>query len=173
MRRSLFVFVALFVAACSTPDAPPSSQRSPVDFAPEPSGDGPAVFVRGRPDTLGDRVLVDVVARGALDVHGAAFRLRFDPAMLAYSEIAPGVQWHSGAMAVAKEGTPGQLAVVFAEKGGIGIVAKDETILGTLTFDVKKHGPTALSFRADRSGVVDRDGNPVAVTWHGGTLTTH
>jgi hypothetical protein len=134
--------------------------------------DGATIGLRSRSLLLTprDHVIVDVVAHGAADLHGAAFRVTWDPATLSFVEAASGPKWSKEAIALAKEGTPGQLAVVWTEKGQTSIDAKDETVLGTLTFAVVSRKSTALAFMNERAQVVDKTGAPVAVTWRGGTV---
>lgn len=144
--------------------------------APEPTGvftadevpAGPAVFVRGRAE--GTTLQVDVVARGAPDLHGAALRLAFDPDALAFTSAEASSAWSRKSMAVAKEGTPGQLAIAWFEKGARGIKADAETVLGTLTFDVKTKSPSAITFRTERSSIVDHDGKRIDTTFRGGRV---
>lgn len=166
MKR--FVLPIVFLLACNggtTADAP-----IPADtFVSDDHGDGAAVFLRGRAD--GDKLLVDVVARGASDVHGAAIRLKFDPAVLSFASAEAGGVWSNRALNVSREGTPGQLAIAWTEKGEVGIDAKSESILGTIAFDVKsRKTATVLSFKIDRCALLDRHGVPAQVAWRGGTI---
>jgi hypothetical protein len=156
------------VAGCSSSkeEAPPG----PIQFAPESDVDGPVVFLRGRPE--GEKVVVDVVARGAANVHGVAFRLTWDPEALAFVTATPGGAWSRSVLSLAKEGTPGHLAVAWTEKGeaSAGFDAKTDTTLGVLVFDVKGRKGAQLSFRSERSQIVDPKGAPVVVTWRGGNI---
>jgi hypothetical protein len=174
-RASAFAFASglalvasLALAGCSEDPPPAPAPPPPVTFGSEAPGET-SVFLRGHAE--GERAIVDVVARGAADVHGAAFRVRFDPATLSFVGATSGPSWSKQVIALAKEGTPGQLAVAWAERGATGIAAKDETVLGTLTFDVRAHRPTELAFRPERSAVIDRAGATVPVTWHGATVS--
>ena len=133
---------------------------------------GATVLLRSRSLLLTprDHVIVDVVARGAVDLHGAAFRVTWDPATLGFVEAQSGPTWTKDAVALAKEGTPGQLAVVWTEKGETSHDATGETVLGTLTFSVLSRKSTALAFMNERAQMVDKSGAPLAVTWRGGTV---
>lgn len=114
---------------------------------------------------------VDVVARGAPNMHGIAFRLGWDPEALAFVEARAGSAWSKNAVLIAKEGTPGQLAVAWSEKGeGVGIDAKTDLVIGALVFEVKGRKAATLSFRTERSALVDPKGTPMRVTWRGGTI---
>jgi hypothetical protein len=152
-----------------TRDADPS----PPAFAPEAprEGEGASVALRGRPDLAApDRVAVDVVARGVPDLHGAAFRVIWEPRALAFVDAAPGPGWSKGALSLAREGAPGQLAVVWTEKGEVGLDATAETLLGTLFFVRTRSAGTALAFRAERSQLVDRKGGVREARWLGERL---
>jgi hypothetical protein len=160
--------LALVVAACGKTEGAPPALDPPVALVSDDHGGDAAVFLRGRAD--GDKVLVDVVARGAPDVHGAALRLRFDPAVLGFAGAEASGVWSKAALGIAKEGTPGQLAIAWTEKGEIGIEANAEATLGTLTFKRRKPSSTTIAFRPERSALVDRHGNPLPMSFRGGTL---
>ena len=176
MKRAAFVLraaalaAAVALVACSkAADPAPPPPPAPA-FVSDDHGDGAAVFLRGRAD--GDKVLVDVVARGAADVHGAALRVRFDPKVLAFASAQSSGVWSKDALGVSKEGTPGQLAIAWTEKGEIGIEATAESTLGTLTFTRLTRDAAALTFKTERCALVDRHGAPVAVQWRGGTVAS-
>lgn len=166
MRR---LIAALLLAGCTSAEGPTGAPPPASGFDADPGADGPAVFVRGRGDA--SNVYLDVVARGAPDVHGAALRLTFDPGALAFvaGEAAP--VWTRKSMALAREGTPGQLAIAWFAKGERGFAADDETVLGTLTFSVRGTVGSAVEFKAERSAIVDRHGRPVRVAFRGGRVT--
>jgi len=140
--------------------------RTQGDAAPAPA----TVFLRIR--VAGDRALLDVIARNASrDVHGAAFRLGWAPERLTFVEAHVSDAWSSSAIHHAKEGLPGELVVVWSEKGGAaGVPASDETTLGTIELAVKTPGPTDVTFRADRSTLRDATGAAIPVEWRGGQL---
>jgi hypothetical protein len=163
--------IALCVAGCTSRDA--SKGAGPATFVPAAPIEGPSVFLRSTPPNavLPDRISVEVVARGAADLHGAAFRLTWDATALGFVEAKGGALWSKQAVAMAKEGSPGELAVVWAEKGETGIDASGETVLGTLVFDMRGRAGTALAFKGERSQLVDRKGVRVAATFVGGQLT--
>src|SRR5690606_31886889 len=100
---------------------------------PPAGASGPMVFLRAVAGAE-ERVAFDVVARG-LDrpVHGAAFRLRWDPARLGFVGARASDAWSAKAMALAKEGAPGELVVVWTEVGGAaGVAVRREEVLGTI-----------------------------------------
>jgi hypothetical protein len=162
------VLFALVLAGCTAADAPHDAPASVATFVGDPAPAGPAVFVRGHGDA--SNLYVDVLARGAPDVHGAALRVTFDPDALAFvgSEAAP--VWTKKSMALAKEGTPGQLAIAWFAKGERGVAAGDETLLGTLTFAVHGSKGSAIAFKPERSALVDRKGTPVELAFRGGRV---
>lgn len=132
-----------------------------------------AVFLRAQPSTLllPNRVVVDVVARGAVDLHGAAFRVTYDPDALAFAEARASAIWSKQALALAKEGSPGELAVAWAEKGETGVNATGETVIGTLAFDLRGKKGTPLDFKSVRSQLVDKKGALVTASWTGGQIS--
>jgi hypothetical protein len=132
---------------------------------------GASITLRSRPLVPLDRIVVDVVARGAPDLHGAAFRVTWDPQTLHFTEAQSAPVWSNQLLALATEGTPGQLAVVWTEKGEKSLDATAETVLGTLTFDVRGRKSTTLAFVEQRAQVVDRRGVAVPMTWRGGTVS--
>jgi len=157
-------------AGCTSGD-PGDGTARPAAFTAEAPSEGASVFLRQRPNALVlDRFTVDVVARGAADVHGAAFRVTWDPETLAFVEAQAGSSWSKSVLSLAKEGSPGQLAVAWAEKGETGIDASGETVIGSLTFQSRSAKGTALTFKPERSQLVDKKGARVAVTWRGGTV---
>ena len=167
--------LALAVAASGcTSDNSQSTAAGPAAFAADAPPEGASVFLRAQSNLLQlgspDRVVVDVVARGAADVHGAAFRVTWDPEALGFVEAQSGPPWSKTMLSLAKEGSPGQLAVAWTEKGETGIDASGETVIGTLTFDARGRKGTALGFKSERSQLVDKKGARVAVTWRGGTI---
>jgi len=164
------------VPGCNTSEVY-SKGTGPMAFAADaPAADAPAdgasVVLRSRPLEVvpRDHVIVDVVARGAKDLHGAAFRVTWDPETLTFVEAQNAAVWSKQLIALAKEGTPGQLAVVWTEKGETSLDATAETVLGTLTFEIKGRKSTALAFMQERARVVDKLGAPVAVKWQGGVV---
>lgn len=176
MKLGLLVCSAMLAAAAAfapgcTSDDSGSNGPGPVAFAAEARADGASVFLRERPNPLKlHRFAVDVVVRGAPDVHGAAFRVTWDPEALTFIDAASGAPWSKAALSLAKEGTPGQLAVAWTEKGETGIDASKETVIGTLTFEARGPKGSALAFKTERSQLVDKKGARVAVTWRGGSI---
>lgn len=159
--------LALALAACDGSGGPAPSTE-PATFVPDAPSEGSEVFLRGA--SARDDVYVEVVAKGPPEINAAALRLLFDPAALTFVEAAPGPHWSRGAVTIAKEGTPGQIAIAWAEKGATGFAASDETVLGTLRFQRKNRDASTISFFAERSSLVDKKGAPVRVTFRGGSV---
>ena len=166
---AVLLATSLALAGCS--ENTRETSAGPVAFTQETNADGATVFMRGRTDPLApNRLYVDVIARGAPDVHGAAFRVTWDASSLAYVESKNGMFWSKDALAMVKEGSPGQLAVVWTEQGEMGIDATHETVIGTLTFETRGRDATSLAFKTERSQLVDRKGVKLDAKWHGGTV---
>jgi hypothetical protein len=144
----------------------------PMTFAADAPSEGASVVLRSRPLEIVpiDHVVVDVIARGAPDLHGAAFRVTWDPQTMSFVEAQNAPVWSKQLVALAKEGAPGQLAVVWTEKGETSLNATSETVLGTLTFELKSRKSSPLTFIQERAQVVDKLGAPVAVKWQGGVV---
>ena len=174
MIRRLVLATMLVLAGCQGGNGVAPAIENP-EFVGEASSDGALVFLRGRRGASdgaeGDTLVVDVVARGAPEVNGAALRILFDPAALRFVEAAPSSVWPRVLTAVAKEGTPGQLAIAWGARGAVSIEAKDETLLGTLTFVRISRAESTLRFKTERSSLVDRRGLPVEIAFRGGTVT--
>jgi hypothetical protein len=157
--------LALLAPGCSADNAREGS-LGPIAFAPEAQAGGASIALRGRFDLLApSRIAVDVVARGAVDLHGAAFRMTWDPEALTFVGASSGAAWSKTALSLAKEGSPGALAVAWAEMGEAGIDATSETVLGTLSFEVKGRKGTPLTFQTERSQVVDKKGVRIEARW--------
>jgi hypothetical protein len=171
LASPLFALALLCAAGCTSGDTQPNGARPMTFVAAEPS-EGPSVLLRSQPTSVlfPDRITVDVVARGAADLHGAAFRLSWDSSALGFIEAKSGAPWSKQALAMAKEGSPGELAVVWAEKGESGIDASGETVLGTIVFEVHGRRGTTLGFKSERSQLVDKKGVRVEATWAGGAI---
>lgn len=145
---------------------------APADGTSDDTNAGASMMLRGRPLVIvpRDHVVVDVVARGTKDLHGAAFRVTWDPEVLVFVEAQSASVWSKQLVSLAKEGAPGQLAVVWTQKGETSLDATAETVLGTLTFEIKGRKSTTLGFMKERAQVVDKLGAPVTMRWQGGVV---
>ncbi|MDB4935181.1 MAG: hypothetical protein JWP87_2153 [Labilithrix sp.] len=164
----------LAAALALTPGCNSGSRSSDaLGFAADPPSEaGASVFLRAQtPNPAApDLVVVDVVARGTPDLHGAAFRVTWDPEALGFIDAKSASTWSKKVLSMAKEGSPGQLAVAWAERGETALDASGDTLLGTLEFYVRARKPTAIAFKTERSQVVDKKGASVAVKWVGGSI---
>ena len=175
MKPHLALVALLALLAACTSSSTRSTREGPLTFvAGESPSDGPVVFLReSSPGLVPNRLAVDVVARGAGELHGAALRVTWDPQALAFVRADSGEKWSKSALALAKEGTPGQLALAWTEKGEIGIDASGEVVLGSLVFESRSHQGTPIAFKVERSTVVDKKGARVDVAWRGGSVTAY
>ncbi|MDF2696651.1 MAG: hypothetical protein K0S65_5034 [Labilithrix sp.] len=173
--RGVFVAFALVLALGACGGDEPNKKAEPpgpTGFTPEAAPQtGASILLRGRSGD-GERRTVDVVARGvAQGIHGMAFRLAWDPARVGFVAAHGGDVWSKQATLLAKEGLPGELVVVWTERGsGGGVSAGKEAVLGTIEFVVRTSDATDLVFRTDRSTVRDAIGAPVRVDWQGGQM---
>lgn len=168
------LLLCVFVAACHGDPSPAPAPAPSAEFTTDDASGAATVFLRGKSTPDGNQIVVDVVARGATDVHGAAFRLTFDPEVLSYVEVKRGDRFSAGSMNITREVKPGELMAAWTETGAVGFAANDDTILGTLTFDVKARGrATSMGFRSERSTLVDRNGKTAApsLSWRGGSFS--
>lgn len=162
LERALLCSLFVLAVGCS-------SDPGPVSFSADPPSDGATVFLRGKPE--GDRVVVDVVARGAAEVHGSALRVTWNPNELTHVETKQSLVWSKTAFFAAKEGTPGQLAIAWTERGpAASIDASSETVLGTMVFHVKGRSGSAIAFKTERSALVDVKGNTIPVAFRNGSV---
>ncbi len=168
---ALLALALLGAAGCAASDT--KNGPAPMALVATAPPEGPSVFLRSQPPSVlfPDRITVDVVARGAVDLHGAAFRLTFDTTALAFISASSGPTWSKQALAMAKEGAPGELAVVWAEKGELGFDANGETVLGSIVWEAHGRAGTSIRFKNERSQLVDKKGVRVEATWSGGQIT--
>lgn len=167
--RASLLALAMVLAACSSAPTQ-SAEPGPIAFeADRTPSEGATVFVNGSA-TFSGQLAVAVMARGAKELHGAAFRITYDPDALSYLDATPGPAWSKTSLAIVKEAVPGQLLVTWSEKGEAAIDATSDTVLGHLTFAVKGRSASAIAFKIERSQLVDKRGAKLGATWRGGTL---
>lgn len=165
----LALATALMLTGCGSV-AGQSTEPGPVAFeADRAASDGATVFVDGTA-TLSGQLAIAVVARGAKELHGAAFRITYDPDALGFVDATPGPGWSKTSLAIVKEAAPGLLLVTWTEKGEAAIDATSDTVLGHITFTVKGRKASPIAFKVERSQLVDKRGAKLAATWRGGTL---
>lgn len=173
-RAATTTLLVLVLESCGS--SAPKNDPAPAPSASAGDGgdaSGAAVFLKSHLD--GDRLVVDVIARGPTDVHGAAFRLYWDTTRLSFVDASASDAWSKQVLALAKEGAPGELAVAWTEKGsGATIDARQDTRLGTITFSSPAGAPApprddaAPRFRVERSKLVDSKGVRLDVGWQSG-----
>ena len=171
MSSALLSLSLTAASGCTSGNARDGNAGGPVAMTTEAPGEGASVSLRGRVDPLApSQVVLDVVARGAADLHGAAFRMTWDPEAITFVSATSGTPWSKQVLAMAKEGSPGQLAVLWTEKGETGIDASHETVIGTVTFAPRGRQGSPIAFKTERSQLVDKQGVPIVATWTGGSL---
>lgn len=174
---NLCLALGLGLAACGD-DAPvPPPRAAAVATAAAPSfvadhGDGARVLLR-EAELTADRLVLDVVASATGALHGASFRLTFDPAVVAYSGFAAGSSFGGSDIVLAKEAKPGLVVLAFSKLGAATPVDLDggERVLATLTFAKVAAGQSRIAWTAARSRLADPAGKTIAVAFLGGTVT--
>lgn len=153
MMRLAHVALLSMLIACDA--STPRRGEPPTPEQPPAAVDERVVFLR----RAGDRV--EVVARGVEEIHGIAFRLKWDPATLSLGNAHASEAWSGHVLVVGKETAPGELAGVWSERGPApGIHATGETVLGWL--EISSSADQAVpAFVAERSKVVDAKGKRV------------
>jgi len=111
--------------------------------------------------------VLDVVARKVGEIQGVAFRLYWAPEHLAFVEAHASDVWSKDSVRLAKEGVPGELVVVWAEKGNAHANVAEETVLGSIDFGPRTKEAVPVSFRSERSTIRDAKGTPIVVAWRG------
>lgn len=166
MNLRLLALVMLVVGCGSD-----ATKRRPSWRADEPAADAsvaPKATVRLRWNGSVERAVVDVVASDVSEIHGAAFRLTWDPAKLSLGNVTAGTEWSPQALRVSKEGLPGELVVVWSELGtGGGIGASTEAVLGSIAVTLKTSDPASIDFRPARSTLRDAKDEVITVEWRG------
>jgi hypothetical protein len=169
---ALSIALASASAACSddTPASPKASTPSVV-FEPAQAPEAPAITIDAA-EVSTETLVLDVTGHGLSSVYGVAFRLRYDPGVLALVEMKPAATWSKAApIAAAREGAPGLLVAGVSATSEFSGMDVDASALATITFDVVAPKPTPLDFVIERSVVATADGGELAgVTWAGGAL---
>jgi hypothetical protein len=169
---------ALALAACGDDDEraqdttedgghPPEAPS----FAPDP-GSGARVFLRER-ELTDEGLTLDLVTTAEGALHGAAARLTFDPAVLAYAGFVAGPGFGASDVVLAREARPGLLFAALSRKGALAPIALDgrDRVLATLRFTKAGAGTTSVAFRAERCLLAGPAGERLAATFVGGTAT--
>lgn len=170
MRRWIII-AAIALGACSGDDGGSSRPTAGVGFVPAPAPSGVSVSLEER-ELGADRLVIDVVANGAADLYGAAFRLKYDPAVLAFSKLEPASGWGSAPpIVLSNAAEPGLLVAVLSNKGKSAGVSGAKLPLATITFQLVKKEATSLELLATRSALVSAKGKNIdGVSWAGGAL---
>lgn len=156
--------VIAVAAGCERPEAPPQpgpvEQTPPSFFSPDPQTLGPRVRLRQAERAQG-RLVLELVTEEVDDVHGVAFRLSFDPAVLSFQQLES-----DSPLVGAREAHPGVLVGFVSERGETRPPVRAPP---RIMFDVL--APTASSdvrFVSSASIVMKPDGEEAPVTFVGG-----
>lgn len=169
MRQFYSLFLVL-VGGCGS-DAPKGRPTPHTNGSPPDAAVAPTPTVRLRWNGNLEHAVIDVVAGDVSAIHGAAFRLTWDPAKLSASEVTAGTEWSPQALRAAKEGLPGELVVLWTERGaGGGVNASSEAVLGSIAVTLKTSEPASISFRPERSTLRNAKDEAIAVEWRGTTI---
>ena len=164
-RRLAFVILMLSAVACSSSDGkggggPAVAGR--LQFVPDGAPSTPHVWLRAKSLTETQLVL-ELVANGVTDLYGVAFRLRYDPAVLAFDSLEASSLWGTPApLSMGSQKTPGLLLGVVTQQGKAAGLAADEQVLATLTLRVLQQSESPVELVAERSAVVGSDGKAQA-----------
>ena len=144
-------------------------------FFPEAPAPGQQEFAIVEAERAGDSFSVDVLCNGFASAYGVAFRLNFDPQVIAFETIEAGAALEgSGAVLrmLATEKPAGTLIAGISRSATMeGAEITDVAALCTLTFDIVGTGVTGISFVEDKSSVLNAGLQPEEASWHGGTLS--
>jgi hypothetical protein len=166
------LLVALGTGACSS-DEPATPKPGPArQFSPDALPDsGAAIYLRQK-QLEPDQLVLELVGRALPDTYGVAWRLRYDPSVLALAGSRPSSVWSSSHVHMAREPHPGLLVGVVGAKGNQSGVEATDTPLAELSFKRNAPGRCSVDFVIERSAVVHSDGRHAQnVSWIGGKLS--
>jgi hypothetical protein len=134
-----------------------------------PTGASVALRAKSLTDT---ELVLEVVATQVTDLYGVAFRLSYDPTVLAFAKLDAGAVWGSPApLALASDKTPGLLVGVVTEQGKAAGLAADGEVLATVSLSLLRKAESPVAFVPGRNAVVGSDGKARAsVGFAGGAL---
>ena len=166
MKRRQFLLVPIGLAcACSDDDA-----ATEWHFATDPIGEGPVVFVRQASST-GSELVLSVVARGVVALHGLGFCLSYSPNALRFTALESSGVWPESRVELAKEASPGLLLVGLGARGSFEGLGDAEIELARLRLRIERATRGRIDFVASRSQAFDAAGFRVHGTrWVGGAL---
>ena len=126
-------------------------------------------------ERVGDSFRVDILCNGFVAAYGAAFRLSFDPQVIAFESMEAGAALEGSGVVLrmlATEKPAGTLIAGISRSATMeGAEITDVATLCTLTFDIVGTGVTGVSFIEDKSSVLDAGLQREDASWHGGTLS--
>lgn len=170
-RLCILTLVVASLFGCSSDDEPSKHPGGSRAFKTDALPTGAAVYLRQQ-ELRDGKLVIDLVGTHVADGYGVAFRLEYDPAVLSFALATPGGTWTPNHVYVAREARPGLLVGASSEKGTTAGHDWPDTVLGSISFDVRSKSSTRVDFVSARSGVVHADGSrDAAVTWVGGELS--
>lgn len=169
MRLRSLALVLLVGCGSDPPKGRPAPHAKGTEQPDASTDPPPTVRLRWNGDL--EHAVIDVVARDVSAIHGTAFRLTWDPAKVALGDVTAGTEWSPQAIRVAKEGLPGELVVVWTERGvGGGLNASTEAVLGSIAVTLKTSEPATIAFRPERSTLRNMKDEAITVEWRGTTI---
>ncbi len=173
-RLAVVLVLLLSLVGCSSGDGggeKPVGTPSGIAFVAAPPPAGAAVALRAKSLTDTELVL-EIVSTGVSDLYGVAFRLSYDPAVLALASFSAGTMWGSPPpLALASQKTPGLLVGVVTEQGKAAGLATDGGVLATVTLSLLQKAESPVAFVPGHSAVVGENGKvQPAVAFAGGAL---
>jgi hypothetical protein len=157
MRRAVLLSLLFACAeARELPDAgtPVDSGVKEIVFEGE-SVDGPAL-VFGQGTVTADRLEIDLTAQALARVYGLAYRIEFDPAVLAFDRLDRSVAFIHDDLFEVKEARPGLLIVAMSAVGPIRGIDLEDDVIARISFARKSGASTDL--KITRPFALDEEG---------------
>lgn len=173
-RRLAFVILMMLAGACSSSDGKGGggpAATAGLQFVPDDAPSTPHVWLRAKSLTE-TKLVLEVVGNGVTDLYGVAFRLRYDPAVLAFDSLEASSLWGTPApLSMGSQKTPGLLLGVVTQQGKAAGLAADDQVLATVALSVLQQTESPVELVAQRSAVVGADGKARAeMSFVGGAL---
>ncbi len=162
MKKYLVLIV--LVSACGG-----SEEKKPLEYIPDDPPDA-GVFLRLA--ALDEQSLtLEVAGKGIIDLYGLAFRLRYDPAVLAFTEMTPAADWPAEAISISHETQTGILVAAITSRGPATGLNFSDQVLAALRFKLLAKQATCIDFLENNCALVNTDESLIPDhTWSGGRL---
>lgn len=152
--------VALAGFGCSSEEDEPARQKPDAAaraFTTDPLPAGPSLYLRQL--SLDDAELeLELVGNALSDGYGVAWRLEYDPAVLAFTDTQPSSAWSPNTLHISREARPGLLVAALSAKGAASGKSWPNTVLAVVSFAVKSPNSSRIDFVTHESGIVRSDG---------------